>query len=411
MRQPEEPVVKATHPSSRVRASPAPGPPTPPYGFRRSRRHPASRPVALVITFLVVLVGATVTFALGRVTAADDGRAAPADAGGAAQEAGSRHGTPEDLRAGLVADIEGFDGGKHNDLARSGLRRSSDELGVGSTRVLESATPTDHSVQLARLAADGFAPIFAIGPLMRDAVADTARRFPDRDFVMIGAVVDAPNVTSVTFRQEESSYLAGVLAGLMTTRDTPYTDPATMVIGFLGGRQDPRTMRVAAGYTAGARSVCPRCEVLVEYVGTTPDALDDPAAGQAAALRLNDGGADVVHHLASATGIGLLEVARDRGFFAIGSEGDDAALHANVPILTSTTMRFDNAVYGMVELAAAKRLPGGQVRALGVRAGGVDLAPFGAFDALVPTDVAKAVARARTGLGEGTIAVTDTAAR
>ena len=367
--------------------------------------------MALVITFLVVLVGATITFALGRVRVADDGRSAPADAGGAAQEAGIRHGRPGDLRAGLVTDIEGLDGGNHNDLARSGLRRSSDELGIGLTRVLQSARPTDHTVQLTRLADDGFSPIFAVGPLMRDAVADTARRFPDRDLVMIGAVVDAPNVTSVTFRQEESSYLAGVLAGLMTTRDTPYTNPGTMVIGFLGGRQDPRTMHAAAGYTAGARSVCARCEVLVEYVGTTPDALDDPAAGQAAALRLNDRGADVVHHLAGATGVGLFAVARDREFFAIGSEGDDAALHTDVPILTSTTMRFDNAVHGMVELAAAKRLPGGQVRALGVRQGGVDLAPFGAFDALVPTDVANAVARARTGLRQGTIAVTDTAAR
>lgn len=356
------------------------------------------RAVAVTITVVIVLLG--LATALGATRARIAGGGPPTVDAVTTQQGG---GTTGPLRVGLVTDVAGLVEGNHNALARAGLRRAAGLPGVGATQVLESATPTDHGVNLARLADDGYAPVIAVGRLMTAAVADAAARFPDRDFVLVDAVVDAPNVTSVTFRQAEGSYLAGVLAGRMTTVDTPYTDPDDAVVGFLGGRRDPATERAAAGYTAGVRSVCDRCEVLVEYVGATPDAVDDPAGGQLAALRLADAGADVVHHVAGATAAGLLAVAQDRAFFAIGSDGDGATDHPDAPVLTSTTKRIDVAVADMVEAAATGRLPAGHVSTLGIAEESIGLAPFGAFASEVPPDVVAEVERARTQVADGTV--------
>ncbi len=328
----------------------------------------------------------------------------PATSEPAADGSEAAVGGASDVRAAMVTDVGGLGDQSFNDSANAGLERAKSEMGA-DTNVLESAAPTDYTNNLTQLAQNTFSPIFAVGFLMTDAVAEVAPQFPDQAFAIIDSVVEEPNVASLTFREQEGSYLAGVVAGLMTQEDTEFTNPDDKTVGFLGGLEGPLIKRFEAGYTAGVQSVCSDCEVLVEYAGTTPEAFNDPAAGQEISLRLNDQGADIIYHASGATGAGLFEAANDRQFFAIGVDSDQAALNPGVPILTSVLKRVDNAVFRTVEAYANDEFPGGEVQTFGLAEEGVDLAEFGEFADLVPSEVTDAVDQARQEIIDGNVEV------
>jgi basic membrane protein A len=337
--------------------------------------------------------------------AASEPAAATSEAGSeAGSEGGASSADASDVRAAIVTDVGGLGDQSFNDSANAGLERAVSEMGAEGN-VLESGTPTDYVNNLTQLAQNGFSPVFAVGFLMTDAVTEVAPQYPDQSFAIIDSVVEQPNVASLTFREEEGSYLAGVVAGLMTQEDTEYTTPDDTTVGFLGGLEGPLIKKFEAGYKAGVESVCPDCEVLAEYAGTTPDAFNDPAAGQEISLRLNDNGADIIYHASGGTGAGLFEAANDRQFFAIGVDSDQAALNPGVPILTSMLKRVDNAVFQTVEQFANDEFPGGEVQTFGLAEDGIGLAPFGDFQDLVPTEVTDAVDEARQEIIDGAVEV------
>ena len=63
---------------------------------------------------------------------------------------------------------------------------------------------------------------------------------------------------SLVFREQEGSYLAGMVAGLMTQEKTEYTNPDDKVVGFLGGQESDLIGKFQAGYEAGVEVGVPR---------------------------------------------------------------------------------------------------------------------------------------------------------
>lgn len=360
------------------------------------------------LALLVTACGGPEGESAGSTEAASEPAAATSEAGGASEadtEGDTSSADASDVRAAMVTDVGGLGDQSFNDSANAGLDRAIDELGMAEKNVLESGSPTDYINNLTQLAQNGFQPIFAVGFLMTDAVNEVAPQYPDLSFAIIDSVVEQPNVASLTFREEQGSYLVGVVAGLMTQEDTEYTNPDDMTVGFLGGLEGPLIKKFEAGYKAGVESVCPDCEVLAEYAGTTPDAFNDPAAGQEISLRLNDNGADIIYHASGGTGAGLFEAASDRQFFAIGVDSDQAALNPGVPILTSMLKRVDNAVFQTIEAFANDEFPGGEVQTFGLEEEGVGLAPFGEFEDQIPAEVTDAVDQARQDIIDGAVEV------
>ncbi|MGH3086188.1 MAG: BMP family lipoprotein, partial [Rubrobacteraceae bacterium] len=295
-----------------------------------------------------------------------------------------------------------------NDSAYAGLQRADEEFGTGE-EYLESGGATDYVGNLTQFAESGFTPVFAVGFLMTDALAEVAPQFPETDFAIIDSVVpDTENVASLVFREQEGSYLAGVVAGLMTQEDTDYTTSDERVVGFLGGQESDLIGKFEAGYVAGVESVCSDCEVVVQYAGTTPEAFNDPARGSEIARQQVNQGADIIYHASGATGAGLFDVAGEEEIFAIGVDADQAPLFPEAPILTSVVKRVDNAVFQAIEQAQNDEFPGGEVIEFGLEDGGLSLAPFGEFDDQVPQEVKDQVEEAEEGIIDGEIEVPDT---
>lgn len=265
------------------------------------------------------------------------------------------------VRIGMVTDVGGLGDRSFNDSAYAGLVRARDQLHVGTT-VLQSRSAADYQINMTVLANKEYDEIFAIGFLMARDVAEVAERYSKRHFSIIDAVVDQPNVTSVTFKEEEGSFLAGALAA-MTTK--------TKTIAFLGGLDIPLLRKFEAGYAAGAREIDPSVKVLVKYVGS----FEDVASGKELAGVQFSQGADIIYVAAGKAGLGAIDQVKGRpDAFVIGVDSDQDAL---VPgkILTSMVKRVDIGVFDVAEKAAKKQPRPGHLT-LGLKEGGVGLTDF-----------------------------------
>ena len=326
-----------------------------------------------------------------------------AGCGGGGDQGG---GGGSEVRPGLVLDVGGLGDEGFNDSAYAGMKRAEKDFDVKG-EYLESSAPTDYADNLTQLAESGYNPVIAVGFLMTEDLTEVSEQFPDTQFAIVDSVVDTPNTIDLVFREQEGSYLAGVVAGLMTQQDTEYTNPDDKVVGFLGGQTGPLIEKFQAGYEAGVKSVCPDCKVLVNYAGSTPEAFNDPARGKEISLQQINQGADIIYHAAGNTGSGLFDAARQENIFAIGVDQDQAKSFPDSPILTSVVKRVDNAVYGTIERVSKGEEPTGETVDSGLKEKGLSLAPYGRFDDLVPQEVKDEVEKARQGIESGDIKVPD----
>jgi len=273
----------------------------------------------------------------------------------------SSSGSASSVKVGMVTDIGGLGDRSFNDGAYRGLLACKKSVGA-HVQVLQSKSAADYQPNLTVFATENFDETFAIGFLMNRDLDEVAKRFPDKHFAIIDAVVDEPNVESVTFKEEDGSFLAGALAALVSK---------TRTIAFLGGVDIPLLRKFEAGYTAGAREIDPKVKVLVKYVGS----FEDVASGKELADVLYSQGADIIFSAAGKSGLGPFEVAKDRpNSYVIGVDSDQDALLPG-KVLTSMVKHVDNAVERVCEDAAAHRPLSGHL-VLGLRQNGVGLTDF-----------------------------------
>jgi basic membrane protein A len=240
----------------------------------------------------------------------------------------------KEIRVGMVTDVGGLGDQSFNDAAWRGLERAEKEFGI-KINVIESNNMNDYVPNLSSLADQGYDMAWGIGFLMRDALETVAKKYPDTTFGFIDGTVDLDNVASVTFREEQGSYLAGIVAGLKSK---------TNKVGFIGGMETPLIQKFEAGYLAGVKKVKPEAEIFVGYTG----AFDDPQAGKELALTQFNQGSDVIYHASGACGIGVIKAAKEKGLYAIGVDSPQNHL-APEHVLTSMVKRVDNAVYNEIK--------------------------------------------------------------
>lgn len=265
------------------------------------------------------------------------------------------------VRVALVTDLGGLGDHSYNDSAYAGLIAARDRLGV-SVALLQSRSAADYQPNLTLFASKSYDQVISVGYDQAPDLLEVAGRFPQRRFAIIDAVVAAPNITSVTFRSAEGSFLAGALAALVSTKRS---------IGFLGGVDIAIIREFEVGFTAGAQTIDRAIRVGVKYIGD----FNDLAGGKELAALLYDQGADIVYTAAGKAGLGALGEARERsGVYAIGVDADQDAL---VPgkVLTSVLKRIDTSVFALAQLAAEHK-PRPARLAFGVKEGGVGLTEF-----------------------------------
>jgi basic membrane protein A len=266
----------------------------------------------------------------------------------------------KDFLPAIIYDFGGKFDRSFNQSASEGAQKFKQDTGI-AYREFEITNAAQREQIMAQSAKRGANIIVAVGFTQASAVEKVAKQFPEVKFTVIDAVVDLPNVQSINFREQESSFLCGMAAALASK---------TGKIGFVGGMDIPLIRKFALGYVAGAKYVNPDIEVFQNMTGTTPAAWGDPTKGAELARSQFGRGADVVFHAAGATGIGVMQAAKDAGLLSIGCDSNQDYLHPG-SVLTSALKRVDVAVYKAFDDAKNGTWKPGQL-VLGLAENGVD---------------------------------------
>ncbi len=166
--------------------------------------------------------------------------------------------------------------------------------------------------------------IFVISYGFEDILAEYADEYPEKVFVNLDTVVEneAKTIINVDYIEEESAFLAGIVAALVTTSDEiPNVNPEKL-IGAVGGDTDPVVDSFIFAYANGAKYIDPEIKNETKYLGDWVDS----AKGKQAALQLYDLGADVVFQVAAAAGMGVLQASGERNLYSIGVDTNQNSL-------------------------------------------------------------------------------------
>jgi basic membrane protein A len=295
----------------------------------------------------------------------------------------------------VVYDAGGKFDKSFNQSAFEGASRFKQETGINFIEV-QASSDTQAEQVLRGLARKNLDLIASIGFAQQAAVQKVAKEFPKVRFVLIDGVAPGANVNSITFKEEEGSYLVGV-AGAMASKSKK--------LGFIGGIDIPLIRTFACGYTQGAKAVNPKTEIFSNMVGTTASAWNDPAKGGELARSQFDRGVDVVFAVAGGSGMGTLQTAKEKGKLAIGVDSNQNGLYPGA-ILTSMVKRVDNAVYDAFTQVKNGTWKAG-VTAKGLKEGGVDWALDASNRKLITPEIEKRVLGARKDIIDGKVKVID----
>jgi basic membrane protein A len=235
-----------------------------------------------------------------------------------------------DFKPAIALDEGGRDDHAFNEAALKGADKFKAETGIDYL-VEDSQPPHSHEDALRAAVAQGATVVVAVGFAYSDAAQTVAKEFPGVEFTVIDGDAAGPNIQSVTMREQEGSYLVGMMAAMASK---------TGKVGFIGGMDIPLIRKFAAGYKLGALRINPHIEVLEDHVGNDAKAWNDPArAAELADRQLRDG-ADVIYAAAGASGLGVYKEAKAMGKLAIGVDTNQNSLFPGT-MLTSMVKRVD----------------------------------------------------------------------
>jgi basic membrane protein A len=203
-----------------------------------------------------------------------------------------------------------IDDGGFIEAGYRGLARIRDELGIPI--VFADRVPPDEEAMkdaLRELAGSDATMVIAHGAQTSAAVQRMAWEFPAQRFTVIQGHLARPNLAIYEVLQEQSTWLAGAAAGMLTQSN---------VVGHLSGPRSPSTLKARAAFAAGLAHTNAKARLLTSFSGTA----DDPAVAKRVALAEIDAGADLLYTLLNGGRSGAIEASRERRVRQIGSVRD-----------------------------------------------------------------------------------------
>lgn len=192
-----------------------------------------------------------------------------------------------------------------------------------------SGIPYDASVltdalRQAATHSDGVVVVGGQGNLATPAIA---AEFPDRSFAIVQGNVRAPNIASYDVLQEQSAFLAGVLAARITQ---------TGIVAHLSGHRVVPGLKSRAAFVSGVHYIDASIPVLTGFCGTQ----DDSKTTESWTHALAGAGADIVFTMLNAARHGAIQACRAAGIRQIGNVTDWCATDPEV-FVSSALARID----------------------------------------------------------------------
>lgn len=284
--------------------------------------------------------------------------------------------TEEKIKAGLVM------GATIDDLGWGALHYQSMkylEMEKGFEIAYSEEVPASEWENAARGYAErGFKYVIMGGPQFTDVTKKVAPDYPDTIFLVTAAVPsDTPlpsNMIGVDPINEQSGYLAGILAGGMTK---------TNKIGIVAGMDFPNLVRMYEAFKLGAATQNPDVEILQVYIGS----FIDVAKGFEATQGHIDAGADIIFQDLDRAAFGVVNAAEEKGdVFLIGNTNDQTFLAPEIT-LTSALMNHTAIITNVIDGIESGELSGGEFLRWGTEKGVAGIAPYHNTEDNIPPEL------------------------
>jgi basic membrane protein A len=244
--------------------------------------------------------GKTTSAATGSTPASGSATSAATTSASAAQSSASGTQTKVALLLTSAINDAGWGESSYN-----GLMKAKDEFNL-DTAYTENMELVDMESAIRDYVDLGYGIIVLSSADFYETAVSVAPQFPDTRFVMInGSDCLEPNMANFRPNTPECGFLAGCFAGLVTKTNT---------VGMIGGKSAAPVVDAMNGFTAGAKYVNDKANVLSSYL----DSWTDINKGSEATLAMIESGADVVCANTSQAAMGTITAAQNKGILAVG---------------------------------------------------------------------------------------------
>ncbi len=241
-------------------------------------------------------------------------------------------GSGDNLRVALVIGLLGDR--SFLDSAARGIDMANEAYDNVETKIIENADVGEQQLAARAMAEEGYDLVITVGFGSADWTNEIALEYPDTHFAIVDAVLDAPNGTGLTFREDEGSFTVGMAAAMLTK---------TGKVGYIGGMDVPLLRRFELGYIQGVKYVDPSIEVVSGWVGD----FGDPTKGKELALTQYGEGVDIIFAAAGKSGEGVLAASAEKGLYSIGVDSDQCYIQPG-NVIASMMKMVDLAVFGAI---------------------------------------------------------------
>jgi len=280
--------------------------------------------------------------------------------------------TDRPVRFGLIVGIGGFGDKSFNDMQYKGMIIAKKKFNIEASYKIP-VKREDISLLARELIEEKCGIIFYSSTYDLKLIKDLARENPTVWFILVDNPVEASpipdNIASISFKQNEGSFLAGAFAALMSR---------TGRIAVIGATDITVIRDFITGYRAGAQYVSPgiivRERFLDKYDPGTSCWINTKGAREVSDDLYENSGVDIIFGVAGGSNIGIFQSAKNNSRFAIGVDADQDYLEQG-RILTSMMKNLDQGIVFILEEYISGRLKNQNYR-LGLIEGGVGLSPM-----------------------------------
>lgn len=269
-----------------------------------------------------------------------------------------------------------------NQQVYEGLVAAKAQLGVEVAHT-EKVVQANQVEVMSDYARRGFNVVIGSGGEFIDAAKRVAGQFPKVTVVVLNGA-PTKGIGTINFNNQQFGYVLGYAAG-----KTSKSGKA----GLVAGQKIKAFLEVQEGFEKGMKKANPKAQVLVTYTND----WDDVAKAKEAALAQIGQGADVVLPYLDNGIVGVMQGAKEKGIWAVGSITDLGKQWPETN-LVSTVMDFKEAVVATAELANAGKLEKKDVRfGLGTKPGRI-----GAINPKMPAELKAEIEKMVADMAAGT---------
>ncbi|SDN58370.1 nucleoside-binding protein [Psychrobacillus sp. OK028] len=265
------------------------------------------------------------------------------------------------IKVGIMLSDAGLGDQSFSDLGFQGLEKARDELNI-SFDYREIADTKTYAKGIEELVKTDNDLIIGLGFSIQKDLETIAKKYPKKSFLLVDAQSDLPNVYTVTFKEEEASFLLGAIAGMKTTSN---------VVGFVGGDDVPLIQKFEKGFAAGVKSENPEATVLSTYAGD----FGNDKLGENIAKEMIASKADFIYPAAGFTGVGVINETQRSGIYSFGVDSDQFYL-AEKAVVSSMLKQVDVAIFNTIQQLVETGEISEKNQVLGIKENGVSIAPI-----------------------------------